>query len=243
MKAVVLCAGMGTRLGELTKETPKPLLPLAGKPLLVHTLEYLKQYGFEDVGINLHFHPDKIKSALSKFEHLGVRIHYSFEPELLGTAGALPAFRQWIGNESVLVMYGDILTSQNLERFWARHVSANAFATLLLHRRKNSNSFVVMDEGNRITAFQERPGVKSMNALQQTASESWVNSGVQILSPACLDFIRETGAFDLPKDVYMKTIAKEKIMGQGLDAFRIAIDSPERFQNAVRAVESGEYSI
>jgi len=79
MKAMVLCAGYGTRLGDLTKEMPKPMLLIAGQPLLAYTLRYLAHYGFDQVAINLHHKPEVITNYVADGSQFGVRVHYSYE--------------------------------------------------------------------------------------------------------------------------------------------------------------------
>ena len=99
MKAVVLCAGYGRRLGGLTCETPKPLLRLGGEPLLAHTLRHLAAHGIREIGINLHYRGAQIRRALGDGESCGVRIAYVEEPVLRGTAGALRGFDAWLADE------------------------------------------------------------------------------------------------------------------------------------------------
>ena len=87
MKAMVLCAGYGTRLGDLTREIPKPMLPLGDRPMLEYILCHLKRHGFDQVAVNLHFMPEVIQNHFADGARWGVRLTYSHEPQLLGTAG------------------------------------------------------------------------------------------------------------------------------------------------------------
>ena len=89
MKAVILAAGKGERLSEITKNIPKPMIEFKGKPLLEHNIELCKKFGIEDIYINLHHLPGMIKDYFGNGEKFGVKIQYSFEEELLGTAGAV----------------------------------------------------------------------------------------------------------------------------------------------------------
>lgn len=130
MKAIVLCAGMGTRLGQLTFETPKPLLPLHGHPLLAYTISHLARQGFRDIGVNLHYLPRKIVEFLGDGSRFGVSIHYSFEGSLMGTAGALKLFEPFLaGVDEFLVQYGDILTDQDFRAMVAFHRDRKSLAT------------------------------------------------------------------------------------------------------------------
>lgn len=89
MKALILTAGLGTRLGDLTKETPKPLLPMGREPMLTYVIQHIAGFGFHQIALNLHFHPEAIRSVVGDGSQFGVEVTYSFESELLGTAGAL----------------------------------------------------------------------------------------------------------------------------------------------------------
>lgn len=242
MKAVVLCAGMGTRLGHLTKTIPKPMLPLNEKPLLAHTLHYLKKYDIREIAINVHFFAKKIMDYFKDGHSYGVRLHYSHEGKLLGTAGALVKLAPWLaGEEDFLVLYGDILIDQNISLLIDKHRNEQSFATLLLHKRKKSNSIVKMDDSGRIICFKERPSEEERKLLFKDDDEVWINSGVQVLSKDALEYIVNTGAFDLPQDVYCNTVGNKRIFGVSLTGFRIAIDSPNRYHEAEQAIKRGNY--
>ena len=235
MKAVVLCAGKGTRLGALTRTTPKPMLPIHGRPLLEYTIEHLARHGFGDIAVNLHYHADQIRDFFGNGERWGVNIYYSVEQELRGTAGALIGLDEWLDGEPCLVFYGDILTDQNLSLLVERHSLDQNFATLLLHRRAASNSMVAMDPDGQITDFEERPSDTERRKWTGQEDECWANSGVQVLSPSAIRFIVKTGAYDLPRDVYAKVVKVACLGGVPLTGFRVAIDSPRRYEEA-RAV-------
>jgi NDP-sugar pyrophosphorylase family protein len=234
VKAIVLCAGEGRRLGELTRARPKPLLPLCGEPLLVHTLRHLAAHGFREIGINLHHHAEQIRACLADGAGLGVRVHYSVERELQGTAGALHGFADWLAGEDALVLYGDLLLDQDLGALVELHAKRRADATLLLHRRAGSNSFAELAADGRILAFAERPDAAERRAL----GEAWVNSGVQLLAASLLAEL-PPGPSDLPRDVYAPRCAELRLFGVPLDGYRCAIDSPERYAEAERALAAG----
>ena len=242
MKAIVLAAGKGTRLGDLTKDIPKPMLPVNGVPLLERILLWLKNNGIHEIGVNLFTMPEKIIDYFGTGAKLGVEIHYIQEKELSGTAGALPKFADWLDNEeSFLVVYGDILTDQDLTPIIELHSEKNAFATILLHRRAKSNSFIKMNADGRISEFIERPDEETLKELQRRNPNGFlVNSAVQALSWRALEKISETNAFDLPKDLYIPCIDKEDIYGVELTGKRVAIDSPERLRLAEEMFPCGE---
>jgi NDP-sugar pyrophosphorylase family protein len=238
MKAIVLCAGLGTRLGDLTREIPKPMLPINGQPLLAFTLQYLASYGFTEVAINLHFQPNQITDYFGDGSHYGLALHYSFESQLLGTAGAVKKLEPWLDDvEDFLVLYGDILTDQDLSLLWDMHTQKGGLAALLLHERPHSNSLVEMDSDNRITAFIERP----TEEIQTAKPYPWVYSGIHVIHNRVLDFMSPDQALDFPRDIFIPLLNSEEFYGLPLSGYRCAIDSPDRFAEAETAVREGRY--
>jgi mannose-1-phosphate guanylyltransferase len=231
MKAVVLCAGMGTRLGELTQAIPKPLLPIGDEPLLAHTLRYLGHHGYDDVAINVHRFADQLVGRFN--------VRFFTEETLLGTAGALTAMRDWIGDQSILVVYGDLLLDHDLRALRRDHIDRSADATLLVHRRVGGNSIVMVDDTFRITAFVERPS----DEVRAAYPDPWTNSGVALLEPTLLDGLLPLQHADLPRDVYAPNVGRYRLFAHPLKGFRCAIDSLERYQRAQQAFASGEYRI
>lgn len=110
IKCLILAGGYGTRLGELTKDTPKPLIEINGKPILEHIIGYLEKYGITDIIVNTHYFSDKIQ------KHFGTRLIYSYEPELLGTAGTVKSVGRWL-DDDMLVLNGDTIQTLNLDQF------------------------------------------------------------------------------------------------------------------------------
>ena len=233
MKAIVLAAGKGTRLAGLTKNIPKPMLPIKGKPLLEHIISYLKNNGIIEIGINLFTMPEQIIDYFGNGSRFKVKIEYSREDELLGTAGSLLYFSDWLKGEDFLVIYGDILTNQPLAPMMEMHRDKHAFATLLLHRRQASNSFIALDQNSKIIDFIERPGQHEMKRLNQLHPEGFlVNSAVQIINNSALNYIETHKCFDLPRDVYCKVLKEKDLYGYVLEGERMAIDSPERYEQS-----------
>ena len=238
MKAVVLCAGYGTRLGDLTREAPKPMLPLHGQPLLAYTLRYLAAYGCRRIAVNLHYLPEQITSYFGDGAAYGVSLHYSYEPVLLGTAGAIRKLAPWLaGDDDFIVMYGDILTDQDLTILLEAQRRYRAAATILLHQRPGSTSVAQLDDTGRITAFIERPS----DAERAAIAEPWANSSVYVLNRRILEHIPAADPADLGKDVFARVAQIELLQGVALTGYRCAIDSPERYRQAEAAIAGGLY--
>lgn len=229
MKAMVLCAGMGTRLGALTLAAPKPMLEVAGRPILAYILTNLAQHGFNDVVINLHYQPQAIVDHFGDGAGLGLRITYLHEPELLGTAGAVRNAAHLLrGPEPFLVHYGDVLSNEDLGAMVAFHRHKQATLTLLLHERARSNSIVCLDRDQRVLRLLERPSEE----VRGQVSSPWVNSGVYLMESSVLEAIPSTGPADFPKQVFPTLIAAGNVYGHPLTGYRCAVDSPERLEQA-----------
>jgi NDP-sugar pyrophosphorylase family protein len=236
MKAMLLCAGYGTRLGDLTRECPKPLLPLGKAPMLGYLLGHLRSQGITEVMVNLHFQADRMRTWLAGSASWGMQVSTVEEPSLLGTAGALRNVASFFaGEEGFLVQYGDILTDQDFGAMIRTHRERGALATLLVHPRARSNSVVQVDGDGWITGFLERP----TDEARQGVVSPWVNSGVCVCSTELLDRIPEGRPSDLPRDVYVPMVGSGRLQAVPLGGYRCAVDSPERLAEARSAVAEG----
>ncbi len=214
------------------------MLPLAGQPLLAHTLRYLARHGYDQIAINLHHGAACIREHFGDRSTDGQAIHYFAEASLLGTAGTVKSVTGFLGqDDDLLVVYGDLLVDQDLGALRAAHRRNQAAATLLLHRRSSSNSVVQMDPDGRITAFIERPSERDATTIR----DPWVNSGLQLLGRRFLQRIPDEIPVDLPRDVYAPNVAYERLYGFALTGYRCAIDSPARYAEAQEAIASGKW--
>jgi NDP-sugar pyrophosphorylase family protein len=241
MKAMVLCAGYGTRLGDLTREVPKPMLRLGRRPMLEYILRHLKRHGFDQIGLNLHFMPEAIRGCFGDGSRLGLRIRYAYEPQLLGTAGGtknMEAFLRRGEQAPFLVHYGDVVTNQNFTAMLDFHRKNRALATLLVHRRAMSNSVVYVDADGRIERFLERPS----ETRRENMAASWVFSGVAICEPQILDLVPAGQFRDFPRDIFMPLAGSQKFFAFPLAGKRCAVDSPQRLEEARRCAAEGDFS-
>jgi NDP-sugar pyrophosphorylase family protein len=240
MKAMVLCAGFGTRLGDLTRELPKPLLRVHEHPIIGYLLSHLSSQGYREVAINLHFRPDLLQDYLGDGSRWNLRVTYSHETTLLGTAGGLRKMAGFFRNVTqFLVHYGDILTDQDFRGMQEFHRQHNALATLLVHPRALSNSIVCLNSDQQITAFLERP----TDEQRRGVASPWVNSGVCLCHPSILDQIPADQACDLPRDVFTRLVNTGRLFGYPLSGYRCAIDSPQRLAEAQAALQEGRCRI
>jgi mannose-1-phosphate guanylyltransferase len=191
MRAMVLAAGLGTRLRPLTYEITKPMVPVLDRPVMEHILDLLARHGIDEVIANLHYFPDSIR------EHFGDRLAYRVEEELLGTAGGVRACREFFGDEAFIVISGDALTDIDLGALAARHRSAGGIATLAVKQVPDTREYgvVLHDSNGRITGFQEKPE-------PEEALSNLGNCGIYVFDPSIFDYFPERPFVDWAKDVF-----------------------------------------
>ncbi len=228
MKALVLCAGFGTRLGELGREQAKPLLRVGDRSIVEHILGSLATAGCDEVYVNLHHHADRFPATLGDGSRFGLRIHYLHEPAPLGTAGTARRIAGALGDQPLLVHYGDILTDHDIRGLWDRHLVSDAWATIMVHHRPGSNSFAMFGDGDRIATFIERPSA----AVDLGGRTPWAFSGVCVLTREAMSAIPRQVPADLPAHLFPELARAGRLRGESLAGFRCAIDSISRLEQA-----------
>jgi len=198
MKAMVLAAGLGTRLRPLTFELPKPMVPVLDRPVMAHIVDLLDRHGCTDVIANLHYFPETIR------EYFGDRLVYREEPELLGTAGGVRNCADFLDNGAFLIISGDALTDIDLGAFVARHKAAAGIATLAVKRVADTREFgvVLHDADGRITGFQEKPD--PAEALSDLG-----NCGIYLFEPEIFDYFPRQPFVDWAHDVFPALLAND----------------------------------
>jgi mannose-1-phosphate guanylyltransferase len=191
MKAMVLAAGLGTRLKPITFEVPKPMVPVLDRPVMGHILDLLTAQGFDELVANLHYYPDEIRG------YFGDRFTYRYEPELLGTAGGVRNVADFFGDDEVVVVSGDALTDIDLTALVERHRQAGGIATLSVKRVAETREYgvVIHDEDGRIQGFQEKP--EPEEALSELA-----NCGIYCFSPEIFEYFPDADPVDWAGDVF-----------------------------------------
>lgn len=202
MRAMLLAAGLGTRLHPLTADRPKCMVPVAGREVLVRNIEWLRSNRIRELVINLHYHSEAVLDSIGDGSRLGVTVAYSREPELLGTAGGVLAARSLIGDDTFILVYADNLFDLQLGAVIDAHRESGATASMLLLEREDvsSSGVALMNEAGWITEFQEKPRLG-------TERSHWVNAGLLVCEPEVFDAIPKTGPSDLSRDV-MPTLAQ-----------------------------------
>lgn len=188
MMAVILAGGKGTRLRPFTITIPKPLLPIGDLPILEVILSQLKASGFRRIVITIGHMAYLFSGIIGNGSRWNLDIEYCREEEPLGTAGPLRLIPNL--DPDFLVMNGDILTTINFRELFEIHRARNAWGTIALHRREVHIEYGVIevDENNYLHKYIEKPVIPYS-----------VSMGINVLSKRCLDFIPQTGKFDMPE--------------------------------------------
>jgi NDP-sugar pyrophosphorylase family protein len=226
MKAVVLAAGLGTRMRPLTTLRAKPVLPVLNRPLLHWTLELLSRHGVREVFVNLHHLPGTVKKALQGGEDFGLDVRYSNEPEILGTGGGPRKLRRRLGDDPFLVVNGDVLFDFDLSLLFQRHRASGAQATLAL--RPNPDPRVY---GPIVTG--PRGEVRSLVGLPKPApGKVSMFTGVHVMDPALLDRL-PPGPSDSVRDLYAPLVGEGgRVQGVRMAGFWYDLGTPPLYVSA-----------
>lgn len=227
-QAIILAGGRGSRLRDRLGDLPKPLIPIAGKPLLVHQIELAQRHGFDEIVIFSCYRADSIKTALGSGSEWGVRICYKTEKEPLGTAGALLAGYERLADE-FLVMYGDTMVNVDLGRLWEAHVRSGADGTILLHPNNHplDSDLVEIDGTSRVTAFHNRPHPADH------VFQNLVNAGLYVLKKSSLEpWAGANTPMDVGKDLFPAMLARGiRLQGYNSPEFIKDVGTPQRYDD------------
>jgi mannose-1-phosphate guanylyltransferase/mannose-1-phosphate guanylyltransferase/phosphomannomutase len=187
MRAMVLAAGLGTRLRPITYGIPKPMAPVLNRPVMEHILRLLASHGFTEAIANLHWFPETIEGHFGDGSDFGIRLSYSHEERLLGTAGGVRNVAPFLG-DSFLVISGDALTDLDLGAMREFHESHDGVATLATKRVAETSQFGVAITGadGRIQGFQEKP-------VPAEALSDLANCGIYMFRSEIFDFFPPPG--------------------------------------------------
>ncbi len=236
MKALLLAAGEGTRLRPLTLDRPKPMVPVAGCPMVAYALDWLRESGVDSVVVNLHYKPEPLVAFVGDGSRFGLSATFSREPELLGSAGALVPLRSFLVDENpFVVLYGDVLTNLRLADVLADHRASKADVTVVLTTVDDPKraGMVELNSERWIQRFVEKP-------QSWAGPPSCANAGIYVLGPRVWDFLPLDGFCDFAFDVFPAMLAGgARLRGFPSSDILLDIGSHERLAAAGALVESG----
>ncbi len=196
MNGVIMAGGFGTRLRPLTHTLPKPMIPMANKPMMEHIVDLLREHGITDLVTLLHFQPELIEGHFGDGAEFGVRMTYVAATEDYGTAGAVKNAEDHLRG-TFLVISGDLLTDFDLRAALQFHRERGADLTILLTRVENPLQYgvVITEPDGRISRFLEKP------TWSEVFSDT-VNTGIYLLEPSVLDLMPPRREFDFSRDLF-----------------------------------------
>jgi NDP-sugar pyrophosphorylase family protein len=230
MRAMILAAGLGSRLRPLTTHLPKPLVPILNRPLLWYLIGRVRQAGIHEIAINLHYSGAQIRRWLGRGERLGVEVIYSEEAELLGSAGGVRRMRHFFRSEPALIVHGDIVFDVDLSELIQYHLEHAAQATLMLHPAHHRYSYgtIKVNARGQIAQFVDRQAPGVCEPLIET-----VFTGVQVLDPALLDTIPAACIAALTTDIYPGLLTNAaRFYGYVMQGYWSDIGTPRRYWHA-----------
>ncbi len=227
MKAMILAAGEGTRLRPLTLATPKPMIPVVGRPLLAWTLDWLSSQGVTEAAINLYHRPQSIPDFFGD-TYANLQLRYYYEDTLRGTAGGVKGAAEFLADAPFFVIYGDNLLSADLRRLAEFHASHGGAATVALfdHPNPSAAGIVGLESDGRITRFVEKPAPDQIFSRQ-------ANAGVYVLNPSVLDTIPANAFSDFGRDIFPALLMQgARLYGTPLGGYIQDTGTPESYRQA-----------
>jgi len=239
LKAVVMAGGEGTRLRPMTANQPKPLLPVANRPIMEHVLRLLKKHGFEETIVTVQFLAALVRNYFGDGEDVGMFLQYATEEMPLGTAGSVKNAEDALKDSPFLVISGDALTDMDLTEMRRFHKENGALVTVGLTRVPDPLEFgiVIADEDGRIQRFLEKP------TWGQVFSDT-VNTGVYIMEPEVLAEVSAKESVDWSHDVFPKLLARgAPIFGYISDKYWEDVGTLESYMKAQADVLSRKVEV
>jgi dTDP-glucose pyrophosphorylase len=220
LQAVIMAGGFGTRLRPLTDDTPKPMLPVGGRPLMERTIEGLQRAGVSRINVTTHYMPEKIIQHFGGGQKFGVELNYVSEDQPLGTAGALRLISEV--EEPLLVMNGDILTNIDYRSLLKYHREHNAKLTVALRQYEMQVPYGVVEAKDGVVSeLREKPRITFL-----------VNAGIYLLEPSVLQYIPESGRYDMTDLINRLLQQGETVVGFPVMEYWLDIGRLDDFQKA-----------
>ncbi|MGN1167594.1 MAG: HAD-IIIA family hydrolase [Lachnospiraceae bacterium] len=234
MKAVIMAGGKGTRLASVLKDIPKPMVAMAGRPLLEYQIDNLKENGVTDIILVVGHLGNVIKDHFGNGEKYGVRISYYEEKEPLGTAGALYYLKREL-TEDFTLLFGDLFVNINFMRFYDYHIKKRAHITLYTHPNSHpyDSDIIVSNDDGRVIGWSNK------NSVREKDYKNQVNAGVYIISPKIIEWIEENKKTDLEKDIITQIIPQEIVYAYSCTEYVKDIGTPERLKKVEADFRNG----
>ena len=240
MRAMILAAGLGTRMRPLTNTIPKALAPVAGRPLIEYALCFVRSQGIEQVMINLHHLGNQIRTALGDGSAYGVQITYSPEDPLLETGGGIKQAQPFLDGEPFLVINSDAILDLDLAAVLGAHRRNKAVGTLVVRPDSEAASYGLLEinAAGRLRRLRGEP-----TEVNEPVS-AYMFTGCQILEPRIFDFMPEVKPFSTTRETYPAMLqAGEPLYGFVHTGPWMVVDDAEGIARATQAISSGQLAL
>lgn len=233
MQAVIMAGGKGTRLASVTKDIPKPMVPIMNRPLLEYQINNLKENGITDIIVVVGYLGEVIKEYFSDGSKFGVHITYYEEEVPLGTAGALREIKDQLEEDFILI-FGDLFINISFIRFWNFHKKKKAAITLFAHPNSHpyDSDILVEDSDHRVIAWSYK------NTERTTDYKNLVNAGVYVIHKGALEHLPDCQKVDLEKQLITKLISSREIFAYHSTEYVKDIGTPERLAKVEKDVQN-----
>ncbi len=227
MRAIILAGGFGKRLRPLTDTVAKSMVPVAGKPVLVHQIEWLKGHGVDELVLCVGHRKETIMDHFGDGARYGVTVRYVVEDRPLGTAGAFRnAMATFPRDDPFFGLNGDVITDLDPTSLLERLRQTGAVAAIALVPLPSPYGEVITDDDGRVTSFVEKPRLM----------DHWINPGVYCLAPTIAAYLPEVGSIEY--DVFPVLAQEGKLMAcKHPDGLWVSIDSPKDVEEAAARLQ------
>lgn len=225
MKAVILAGGEGKRLKSVTGNLPKPMVPVAGVPVMERIIRLLRQQGFTELCAALCYRPEVICAHFGDGSRFGVHLEYRVQEDPIGTAGSVLQCRDFYGDDDFLVMSGDAMCDFDLRALMERHRAARAAVTMALHPNAEPLRYglVLLDRESRVRHFVEKPDWPHVVT-------NLVSTGIYAVSPRAMRYVPGGQSFDFAKHLFpMLLHSGETILGVPMEGYWRDIGTPRDY--------------
>jgi NDP-sugar pyrophosphorylase family protein len=237
MKAILLAGGQGTRLRPLTLNTPKPVVPIFGRPFLHYQIDRILQVpAIDEIVLSLNYQPERIEAVFGDGSSLGTRISYVVEPTPLGTAGGIKFASRGI-RDTIVVFNGDVLTQIDLAAVIAMHRARQATATIVLTPVDNPAAYglVETDAGGNILRFIEKPDPAQITT-------NYINAGIYVLEPSTFDRIPDELPWSIERKYFPSLVERQETFVAYLyDGYWIDIGTPAKYTQVHHDILDGHF--
>lgn len=234
---MILAAGLGTRLRPLTNRIPKPLVPVAGRPVIEYALLLLRSAGIRDIIVNLHHLGDQVRDRLGDGSGYGVQIRYSVEETILDTGGGIKKAEPLLRDGPFVVVNGDTISEAPLRELIAQHHAGHAMATMLLRSAPDADRYglIHVDDRHRVRSFLGRPAVPATAPWR-----AYMFAGLHILDPRIFDLMPAGRPFGITRETYPHMIERgDTVLGIPFAGPWLTVDTPEALTRAEAELSSG----